>query len=114
MENGLPARKGGRVGLAALAAILLLGVGLRLSEAWDGRAPVFDAAAYATIAANLDRGDGFTLGAGTTQPASNSSPALPLFVASAYEVSGGVHERTARIVLALVGTLAILFTYLIG
>ncbi len=98
----------------ALVAILLLGLGLRANEAWDGRSPVFDAAAYATIAANLERGDGFTLGSSATQPASNYSPGLPLFVAGVYELSGGVHERTARLALALLGSLAVLFTYLIG
>jgi 4-amino-4-deoxy-L-arabinose transferase-like glycosyltransferase len=114
MTRGLAERNGGRIGLAALAVILLLGLGLRINEAWDGRAPVFDAAAYATIAANLDRGEGFTLGSAATQPASNYSPGLPLLAASIYKVTGGVHERTARIVLALLGALAILFTYLIG
>lgn len=99
---------------AALVVILLLGLGLRVNEAWDGRSPVFDAAAYATIAANLDRGEGFTLGPRATQPASNYSPGLPLFVAGIYKVTGGVHERTARLVLALLGTLSVLFTYLIG
>jgi len=99
---------------AALVVILLLGLGLRVDEAWDGRSPVFDAAAYATIAANLDRGAGFTLGPSATQPASNYSPGLPLFAAGVYKLTGGVHERTARLVLALLGTLAVLFTYLIG
>lgn len=112
--SGLAERNGGRAGLAALVAILLLGLGLRTSEAWDGRSPVFDAAAYATIAANLDRGEGFTLGPNATQPASNYSPGLPLLVAGIYEASGGVHERAARLVLALIGTLTVLFTYLIG
>ncbi len=112
--GGLVERNGGRAGLIALVAILLLGLGLRLNEAWDGRAPVFDAAAYATIAANLDQDEGFTLGRTATQPASSYSPGLPLFVAGVYELSGGVHERTARLLLALLGTLAILFTYLIG
>lgn len=112
--SGLAERNGGRAGLALLAAILLLGLGLRVGEAWDGRAPVFDAAAYATIAANLDRGEGFTLGSDATQPASNYSPGLPLLAAGVYEVTGGVHERTARLVLALLGALAVLFTYLIG
>jgi len=97
-----------------LVVILLVALGLRVNEAWDGRSPVFDAAAYATIAANLDRGEGFTLGPHATQPASNYSPGLPLFVAGIYEVTGGVHERTARLVLALLGTLSVLFTYLIG
>jgi len=114
MASGLAARHGGRVGLVALIAILMLGLGLRLGEAWDGRAPVYDAKAYAAIAANLERGDGFTVGAGATQPSSNYSPGLPLFVAGLYEVTGGVHEQLARVVLALFGTLAVLFAYLIG
>ena len=113
--SGLAERNGGRVGLVVLAVILPLGLGLRVGEAWDGRAPVFDAAAYAEIARNLDDGDGLRRSARTaTQPASNYSPGLPLFAAGIYELTGGVHERTARLVLALLGTLAVLFTYLIG
>ena len=110
----LAARNGGRVGLAALISILLLGLGLRMDDAWRGRAPVYDAQGYASIAANLERSEGFTLGDTATQPASNYSPGLPLFVRGVYAVTGGVHERTARLVLALLGTLAVLFTYLIG
>ncbi len=112
--KGLAARNGGRVGLAALAAILLLGLGLRVDNAWDGRSPVYDAAAYATIAANLERGEGFTLGPRATQPASNYSPGLPLLVSGLYELTGGIHERFARLVLALIGSLSVLFAYLIG
>ncbi|HEX4305400.1 MAG TPA: glycosyltransferase family 39 protein [Solirubrobacterales bacterium] len=112
--SGLAERNGGHAGLATLALILLLGLGLRVNEAWDGRSPVFDAAAYATIAANLDRDQGFTLGSGATQPASNYSPGLPLFAAGVYELSGGIHERLARVILALLGTLTVLFTYLLG
>jgi 4-amino-4-deoxy-L-arabinose transferase-like glycosyltransferase len=114
MVTRLAARNGGRAGLAALVAILLLGVGLRVDYAWEGRAPVYDAAAYARIAANLDEGRGFTAGKAATQPSSNYSPGLPLLVTGAYEVSGGVHERLARTLLALIGSLAVLFTYLIG
>jgi len=114
MDNGLAARNGGRVGLAALIAILLLGLGLRLGEAWDGRAPVYDAKAYAAIGASLDEGSGFTVGPRATQPSSNYSPGLPLLVAGLYEVSGGVHERLARVVLAVIGALSVLFAYLIG
>jgi len=112
--SGLAARNGGRAGLALLVAILLLATGLRLGEAWDGRAPVYDAQGYAAIAANLERGEGFTLGPQATQPASNYSPGLPLLVSGLYELTGGVHERFARVVLALIGALAVLFTYLIG
>lgn len=98
----------------ALVVILLLGLGLRVGEAWDGRAPVYDAQAYAAIAANLSEGTGFTVGPEATQPSSNYSPGLPLFVAGMYEVTGGVHERLARLVLAVIGTLSVLFAYLIG
>ena len=114
MESGLAVRNGGRIGLAALVAVLLLGLGLRVGEAWDGRAPVYDAQAYAAIAANLSEGDGFTVGSGATQPSSNYSPGLPLFVAGLYKATGGAHERLARIVLAIIGTLSVLFAYLIG
>ena len=114
MENGLAARNGSRIGLAVLVAILLLGLGLRLAEAWDGRAPVYDAAAYAAIAENLAEGDGFTVGAEATQPSSNYSPGLPLFAAALYEATGGEHERLARVVLALIGSLSVLFAYAIG
>jgi 4-amino-4-deoxy-L-arabinose transferase-like glycosyltransferase len=114
MKDGLAARNGGRIGLAVLAAILLLGLGLRVGYAWDGRAPVYDAAAYAAIAANLDEGDGFTVGATATQPSSNYSPGLPLLVAGSYKLTGGVDERLARVLLAFIGTLSVLFTYLIG
>jgi hypothetical protein len=114
MATSLAARNGGRTGVAALVAILLLGLGLRVGEAWDGRAPVYDAAAYAAIAANLDRGEGFTVGAGATQPSSNYSPGLPLLVAGLYEVADGVHERLARVLLALIGALSVLFTYLLA
>lgn len=114
MASGLAARNGGWLGLGALVAIFLLGLGLRVGEAWDGRAPVYDAQAYAAIAKNLDAGSGFTVGQGATQPSSNYSPGLPLFVAGLYEVTGGVHERLARVVLAVVGALSVLFAYAIG
>jgi len=114
MASGTAARNGGRAGLIALAAILLLGMGLRIDNAWEGRAPVFDAVAYGTIARSLDEGRGFSLGKGATQPADNYSPGLPLFVAGIYKASGGAHERLARVLLALIGSLSILFAYLIG
>jgi hypothetical protein len=114
MASGLAARNGGWIGLGALVAILLLGLGLRVGEAWDGRAPVYDAQAYSAIAANLEGGAGFTVGAGARQPSSNYSPGLPLLVAGLYRVTGGVHERLARVVLAVVGALSVLFAYAIG
>jgi 4-amino-4-deoxy-L-arabinose transferase-like glycosyltransferase len=112
--KGLAARNGGWAGLAVLVTILLLGLGLRADNAWRGRSPVYDAAAYAGIAANLEHGDGFTLGPEATQPASDYSPGLPLLAGGLYKLTGGVHERFARLVLALLGSLAVLFTYLLG
>jgi hypothetical protein len=112
--TGLAVRNGGRIGLAALIAILMLGLGLRLDYAWEGRTPVYDAIAYERIATNLEHGEGFSLGANATQPASNYSPGLPLLVGGLYELSGDEHERFARLVLALIGSLAVLFAYLIG
>ncbi len=114
LAKGLEARNGGRTGLILLVAVLLLGIGLRVDYAWQGRAPVYDASAYATIAANIERGEGFTLGATATQPASNYSPGLPLLVGGLYALSGGVHDRLARVVLALICSFTVLFTYLIG
>src|ERR1044072_4580840 len=114
MASELAARNGGWIGLGALVAIVLLGLGLRVGEAWGGRAPVYDAQAYAAIAANLDEGNGFTVGKGATQPSSNYSPGLPLLVAGLYELTGGAHERLARVVLAAIGTLSVLFAYAIG
>jgi 4-amino-4-deoxy-L-arabinose transferase-like glycosyltransferase len=112
--SALAERNGGRTMLAVLAAILLLGLGLRVREAWDGRPPVYDAAAYARIAVSLDGGSGFTVGPTATQPSSDYSPGLPLLVAGIYELTGGVHEQLARLALALIGALAALFAYLIG
>jgi 4-amino-4-deoxy-L-arabinose transferase-like glycosyltransferase len=114
MTTGLAARNGGRLGLAALVAILLLGLGLRVDYAWNGRSPVYDATAYAAIAANLEEGNGFTVGAAATQPSSNYSPGLPLLSAGIYGLSGGVHERLARLALAAIGSLSVLFACLIG
>jgi hypothetical protein len=114
MGTGAASRNGGWIGLATLVAILLLGLGLRVAEAWDGRAPVYDAQAYAAIAANLGEGNGFTVGAEATQPSSNYSPGLPLLVAGIYEATGGAHEQPARLALAAIGTLSVLFAYLIG
>ncbi|HEU4463266.1 MAG TPA: hypothetical protein VFR75_11805, partial [Solirubrobacterales bacterium] len=94
------------MGLCALVVVLVLGLGLRVAEAWDGRAPVYDAQAYAVLAGNLEGGSGFTVGPGATQPSSNYSPGLPLFVAGLYKVSGGSHPQFARIVLAVIGALS--------
>jgi 4-amino-4-deoxy-L-arabinose transferase-like glycosyltransferase len=113
------ARNGGRLGLAALAAILALGLGLRLGYAIEGRdyQPP-DAEVYARIAANLSADGEFSAAApgapAIHQPTSAYSPGLPLFAAAVYEVSGGEHEQLVRILLALLGAASVGLIYLLG
>ena len=87
MANGLAARNGGRAGLAPWSRSSLLGLGLRVGYAWDGRAPVFDAAAYARDRREpRRRATASPSASAATQPASDYSPGLPLFVAGIYKV----------------------------
>ncbi len=108
---------GGSRAALALIAISLLGLGLRLDYAV--RAPqhqVDDARAYGRIARSLYEGEGFTQGPGFgyLQSASNYQPGLPLAVAGLYEARRAPDERFARIVLALLASLAIPFAFAIG
>ena len=47
-------------------------------------------------------------------PPATTPRACPCSSAGLYELSGGIHERLARVALALIGTLSVLFAYLIG
>jgi hypothetical protein len=119
MASGLAARNGGPLALAALVAIFLLGLGLRLDYAIRAPGePVDDARAYARIARALHAGEGFTQGEGPgyrhLQPASNYAPGLPLLTAGIYEVRGAADEKAARIVLALLASLTVPFAFLLG
>ena len=108
---------GGRGRAVVLIAIFLLGLGLRLDYAIRApHDPVDDARAYARISRALAEGEGYTQGRDFEylQSASNYQPGLPLFVTGIYEVRGGVDEETARIVLALLSSAAIVFAFLIG
>jgi asparagine N-glycosylation enzyme membrane subunit Stt3 len=103
--------------LAALIATLVIATGLRIGFATDPQRPQEpDSIGYARIAKNLYRNGSFEEGGTRThlQEASNYSPGLPLFVAGLYHLTGGVHLELARVVLALIGTLAVLFAFLIG
>ena len=103
--------------LAALVVILLVAVGLRVGFAIDPQRPQEpDSIGYARIAKSLTAGDGFQEGGSRThlQEPSNYSPGLPLLVHGVYELTGGQHLELARIVLALIGSLAALFAFLIG
>ncbi len=118
----LPQRHGGPIVLVALAAIVALGLGLRLDKAvhppanpggdsivaYQGN----DAQAYERIAESL-----YTTGRyGTPEMRAPSdwSPAAPFFAAGVYVLTGHVNPENARIGLALLGALTILFVYLLG
>lgn len=98
--------------LLTLVLIVLAGLALRIDAAWEG-APVNqpDSAAYERIARGLHEDGRFAqMGPGTpahAQPASNYSPGLPLLVAGVYDLAGRDDVRLARILLALIGALAI-------
>lgn len=110
---------GGRGRALCFLAIFALGLGLRLDYAIRApNHPVDDARAYARIARALFEGEGFTQGDGPgyrhLQAASNYSPGLPLLATGIYEIRGDIDERAARIVLALLSSLAIPFAFLLG
>jgi 4-amino-4-deoxy-L-arabinose transferase-like glycosyltransferase len=108
---------GGRGRAAVLLLLVVLGLALRLDYAIRApNHPVDDARAYARISRALYEGEGYTQGDGFEhlQSASNYQPGLPLFVTGIYEVRGADDEETARIVLALLSTLAIPFAFLLG
>jgi hypothetical protein len=112
-----PARELSPLVLTALVTVLLLAAGLRIGFALHPQRPQEpDSIGYARIAKNLYRDGSFEEGGTRThlQEPSNYSPGLPLFVAGLYHLTAGVHLELARIVLALIGTLAVLFAFLIG
>jgi 4-amino-4-deoxy-L-arabinose transferase-like glycosyltransferase len=118
----LPERHGGPVVLAVLAAVLALGLGLRLNEAINpdtGRGSDSivayqgnDAQAYERIAEALYE-DG-RYGTPEMRAPGDWSPAAPFFAAAVYVVTGGVDPENARIALAFLGGLMVLFVYLLG
>jgi hypothetical protein len=119
LDARLEALAGGRARLAALALILALGLGLRVGFAIEPLNPQPpDARGYARIAESLYNSGSFEQRGNflpsEVQAPSNYSPGLPLLTAAVYELRGGVDLRLARITLAVLGSLAILFTFLIG
>jgi hypothetical protein len=110
---------GGPLVLAALVAILVAGLALRVGyavEPRDYQPP--DSKAYAHIAENLYE-EGSYDAAGShvpreVQPTSVYSPGLPFLVAGVHWLTGGVHLTAARVVVALFGAFAVLLAYLLG
>jgi dolichyl-phosphate-mannose-protein mannosyltransferase len=105
--------------LAAVCAILAVGLGLRLEFAAHHFAlPTPDSRGYARIAESLyERGEfgrQGEFGAAEVQEPTNYSPGTPLLVAGVYGVTGGVNPLAGRVAIALIGGLGLLFTYLLG
>jgi 4-amino-4-deoxy-L-arabinose transferase-like glycosyltransferase len=111
---GLADRHGGRVVLIALAAIVVLGLALRVESALEPLdvRPGTDSAVYASVAEQLYEHQRFAL-PGSASPY-DWSPGAPLFYAAVYYATGGVHPGAVRLVVALLGALTIVLVYLIG
>jgi len=111
---GLPDRHGGRLVLIALAAIVVLGLALRVESALEPLdvRPGTDSAVYASVAEQLYEHQRFAI-PGAASPY-DWSPGAPLFYAAVYYATGGVHPGVARLLVALLGALTIVLVYLIG
>lgn len=108
----LPQRHG-RATLAILAVIVLVGFGLRLDRVANPLDhPGDDAHAYFSLSKSLYE-DG-SYGSSTFENPDDWSPGAPLLYAGVYYVTGGVHDGAARLLVALLGTAAILVVYLLG
>ncbi len=114
----LPRRHGGPVVVLLLAVVLGIGLGARLYNSIDHAPLTPDAKGYALIAKSLYEDQKFgspgDLKYNEVQEPNNYSPGAPLFFAAIYYLTLGVHPLIGRIVVALLGTLAVLFAYLIG
>src|SRR3954454_1314460 len=109
----LPGRHGGRLVLGLLAAVLLLGLALRVQAALTPPAdPGNDAKAYMQIAGALYTDHRY--GAPAQSSPNDWSPGAPLLYAGVYFLTGGVHVKEALLLVALFGTVTILLTYLLA
>src|SRR5215218_221298 len=93
--------------LIILGAILLAGLAVRV---WGAAHPVVapgpDADAYTSLARSLYEDQAYG--------SSDWSPGLPLLIAGIYYLTGGEHALIARVVIAGLGALMVLFTFQIG
>lgn len=108
----LPDRHGKKT-LVLLAAILVLGFGLRAYRVVEPLAtPGDDAHAYYALSKSLYEEGSY--GGPTFRDASDWSPGAPLLYAASFYATGGSREGTARIVELLLGLAAIVVAYLLG
>ncbi len=110
--RGIPERHG-RKTLIALAAILVLGFGLRAYRVVEPLpTPGDDAHAYYALAKSLYTEGSF--GGSTFEEPSDWSPGAPLLYAASFYATAGAREGTARIVELLLGLTTIVVVYLLG
>ncbi|HUC08146.1 MAG TPA: glycosyltransferase family 39 protein [Solirubrobacterales bacterium] len=110
--RGLPQRHG-RKTLILLAAILLLGFGLRAYRVVEPLpVPGDDAHAYYALSKALYTEGSF--GGPNFEDPSDWSPGAPLLYAASFYATAGAREGTARIVELLLGLATILVVYLLG
>ncbi len=110
--RGLPERHG-RKTLILLAAILLLGFGLRAYRVVEPLpTPGDDAHAYYALSKSLYTEGSF--GGPTFKDPSDWSPGAPLLYAASFYATAGAREGTARIVELLLGLATIVVAYLLG
>jgi len=110
--RSLPERHG-KTTLILLAAILVLGFGLRAYRVVEPLgAPGDDAHAYYALSKALYEEGSY--GGPSFRDASDWSPGAPLLYAAAFYATGGPREGTARIVELLLGLAAVVVVYLLG
>jgi 4-amino-4-deoxy-L-arabinose transferase-like glycosyltransferase len=110
--RALPQRHG-RKTLIALAAILVLGFGLRAYRVVEPLpTPGDDAHAYYALAKSLYTEGSF--GGPSFEDSSDWSPGAPLLYAASFHATTGAREGTARIVELLLGLATIVVVYLLG
>ncbi len=110
--RGLPERHG-RKTLVLLAAILLLGFGLRAYRVVEPLpVPGDDAHAYYALSKALYTEGSF--GGPSFEDPSDWSPGAPLLYAAGFYATAGAREGTARIVELLLGLATIVVVYLLG
>ena len=110
--RGLPERHG-RTTLVLLAAILVVGFGLRAYRVVEPLpTPGDDAHAYYALSKTLYEEGSY--GGPTFDDSSDWSPGAPLLYAASFYATGGAREGTARIVELLLGLGAIIVVFLLG
>jgi 4-amino-4-deoxy-L-arabinose transferase-like glycosyltransferase len=108
----LPERHG-KTTLILLAAILVVGFGLRAYRVAEPLGtPGDDAHAYYALSKALYEEGSY--GGAEFRDASDWSPGAPLLYAASFYATGGAREGTARIVELLLGLAAIVVVYLLG